>query len=409
MTEEEAKELKDATWPAEVDGQTRPTDPITVDMPYSEELPQMFSGDFVGPDQPNTAYRQLLSNDKSLKDGTTPVAKATQADTASACTGNSATATKLQTARTISLTGAVTGSASFDGSGDVSIDSTSEVQKISITGDVTGSADFSGSNVSISVSDVLGLINVIQTVGLSHNGIYRGKNLGAISSVSELETFLTAHKVSDGLFTDLYVGDYFTLKDGTYNKEWEIAGFDLYLGKGMDTNKHHLTLIPKRSLLKSVMNSTNTSTGGYYNSYMNQTTIPAVVTNMKKVLGDHMLTKQCLLTDTVDANIASNAGAGLKGAATGTWTWRNVQAVLPSEVEALGYTCASSSWFDVMDACMPLPLFRFKNHREPDGQDWWLRAVATSYGFANVSGTGSLGANHNASSSGGVRPLIWVG
>ena len=105
MTEEEAKELKDATWPAEVDGQTRPTDPITVDMPYSEELPQMFSGDFVGPDQPNTAYRQLLSNGKSLKDGTTPVAKA---DT-------------LTNPRTISLTGAVTGSASFDGSGDVSI------------------------------------------------------------------------------------------------------------------------------------------------------------------------------------------------------------------------------------------------------------------------------------------------
>ena len=36
-------------------------------------------------------------------------------------TGNAGTATKLQTARTISLTGDVTGSASFDGSGDVSL------------------------------------------------------------------------------------------------------------------------------------------------------------------------------------------------------------------------------------------------------------------------------------------------
>lgn len=36
-------------------------------------------------------------------------------------TGNSATATKLQTARTISLTGSVTGSGSFDGSGNLSI------------------------------------------------------------------------------------------------------------------------------------------------------------------------------------------------------------------------------------------------------------------------------------------------
>ena len=37
------------------------------------------------------------------------------------CTGNSATATKLATARTISLTGSVTGSASFDGSANITI------------------------------------------------------------------------------------------------------------------------------------------------------------------------------------------------------------------------------------------------------------------------------------------------
>lgn len=46
------------------------------------------------------------------------------ATTALACTGNSATATKLATARTISLTGAVTGDGSFDGSGNLSITTT---------------------------------------------------------------------------------------------------------------------------------------------------------------------------------------------------------------------------------------------------------------------------------------------
>ena len=49
---------------------------------------------------------------------------ATSATTASSCTGNSATATKLATARTISLTGDVTGSASFDGSANASITAT---------------------------------------------------------------------------------------------------------------------------------------------------------------------------------------------------------------------------------------------------------------------------------------------
>jgi len=46
---------------------------------------------------------------------------AATATTASSCSGNSATATKLATARTISLTGAAQGSASFDGSGNIAI------------------------------------------------------------------------------------------------------------------------------------------------------------------------------------------------------------------------------------------------------------------------------------------------
>ncbi|MBK0062136.1 MULTISPECIES: pyocin knob domain-containing protein [unclassified Acinetobacter] len=46
------------------------------------------------------------------------------AATASACTGNSATATKLATARNIALSGAVSGSANFDGSGNITITTT---------------------------------------------------------------------------------------------------------------------------------------------------------------------------------------------------------------------------------------------------------------------------------------------
>lgn len=47
--------------------------------------------------------------------------KADTATTAESCTGNAATATQLATARTISLTGDAAGSATFDGSADVSI------------------------------------------------------------------------------------------------------------------------------------------------------------------------------------------------------------------------------------------------------------------------------------------------
>ena len=62
----------------------------------------------------------------------------TSADTASVCTGNAATATKLQTTRTISLTGDATGSVAFDGSEDASI--TVDVTTADTASECTGNA-----------------------------------------------------------------------------------------------------------------------------------------------------------------------------------------------------------------------------------------------------------------------------
>ena len=79
-----------------------------------------------------------------------------------ALNGNSATATKLQTPRTLSLTGKAAGSTTFDGSSNASINVTSvnadsasklsTARKINITGNATGSAGFDGtSDVNINV------------------------------------------------------------------------------------------------------------------------------------------------------------------------------------------------------------------------------------------------------------------
>lgn len=80
-----------------------------------------------------------------------------------ALNGNAATATKLQTARTLSLTGKAAGSATFDGSANVAINVTSvdadtasklsTARKINITGNASGSAGFDGSgDISISTT-----------------------------------------------------------------------------------------------------------------------------------------------------------------------------------------------------------------------------------------------------------------
>ena len=53
-------------------------------------------------------------------------------------TGNADTATTLATARTISLSGDVAGSASFDGSGDITISTTAQINSIALGTDTTG-------------------------------------------------------------------------------------------------------------------------------------------------------------------------------------------------------------------------------------------------------------------------------
>lgn len=62
--------------------------------------------------------------------------------------GNAASATKLATARTISLTGSVTGSGAFDGSGNLSISTTTNHTHNSlISSDSAGTLTWSGDNM----------------------------------------------------------------------------------------------------------------------------------------------------------------------------------------------------------------------------------------------------------------------
>lgn len=253
-----------------------------------------------------------------------------------------------------------------------------------------------------------GVMDIINTQGLSHNGIYRGKNWGTFASLSALEQFLSDHGVSTGLFNDLYVGDYFKIQDGTYNVDWEIAGFDTYYQKG-DTafTNHHLALIPKTNLITSKMNDTNDTTGGYYNSYMHQTVIPAIDTKLATILGSHLLSRRALLSNTMNKDLASCAGSGWMGCAT-EWSWYTVKSCLMSEVAVYGSTVFSSSFRDVGEDCERLPIFHFKGHSYT--RRWfWLRAVASSADFAGADGHGNAANDAASSSGGGVRPLICVG
>ena len=249
---------------------------------------------------------------------------------------------------------------------------------------------------------------ITDLTGLSHNGIYRGKNFGTFTSLSAVEQFLSDHGVSTGLFNDLYLGDYFKVQDGTYNVEWEIAGFDTYYQKG-DTafTNHHIALIPKTNLLTSKMNNTNDTTGGYYNSYMHQSVIPTIDTNLATILGNHLLARRALLSNAMNKDLTSGAGAGWMGSTT-EWGWYTVKSCLMSEVAVYGSKVFSSSFHDIGEDCERLPIFQFKGHSYTR-QWFWLRAVASASSFASAHTNGTAAYDSAGIAAGGVRPLICVG
>src|SRR5690554_4023945 len=92
-----------------------------------------------------------------------------------------------------------------------------------------------------------------------HNSIYRGKYLGSTVTTEQYTA------ISSGTFTDLYIGDYWTIN----GINWRIAAFNYYRNTGDSLIPgNHIVVVPDQSLYSHVMNDTNTTEGGYTGSKM---------------------------------------------------------------------------------------------------------------------------------------------
>lgn len=263
------------------------------------------------------------------------------------------------------------------------------------------------SDINASLDDIK---NTLVNNAGAHNGIFTEKFLGTFNNVDEVKKFLSDHKVAEKQYTGLYVGDYLRLNDGVYNKDWVIAGFELYNNKGDNPlTVGNIVLIPRTPLVNKQMNPTNTTEGGYYNSAMHQTHIPEIVANLEKVLGNTLLTRRCLLSNSVSSTLPSMAGAGSTGCSNG-WGWYDCKAVLMSEVEIYGTTLLSSSFYDIGEACEKLPIFNFINYVKYSRSCLWLRAVASDGRFVVANGSGDAGSGESGTSDlCNVSPIIVVG
>ena len=213
-----------------------------------------------------------------------------------------------------------------------------------------------------------------------------------------------------GDFTDIVIGDYITAtttaNGSTVTTKWRVADIDYYMNTGDNADndgKHHLVLVPDACMFNAYMNSTNTTAGGYQGSAMWKTYIPMCVTAIKNAFGSgQVLSWRTILSEAVNTNAASMAGAGWTGAAS-EWAWCDASADLMSEPQLYGTTVFSSSFFDVGVKNRQFSLFRHDTALMNIRADFWLSAVSNGTEFAGLFRGGA--ANHwGTSFVQGVRP-----
>lgn len=245
-----------------------------------------------------------------------------------------------------------------------------------------------------------GLLTVVGGGGLSmegnagaHNSIYRGKYLG--------NTYTAAQQaaVAAGTFDDLFIGDYWTINGVNYR----IAGFDYYLNNG-DTAcaTHHMIVVPDTCLYTHVMNDSNTTEGGYYNSKMHTSGLDSAKTTAASAFGaSHILSHREFLCNAVSNGRPSGA------------SWYDCTVELMNEFMVYGHSVflpgndGTNVPYNYTVSKGQLPLFAHRHDLICNRATWWLRDIVTAAVFACVYGTG-FAAYYYASAALGVRPAIPV-
>ena len=259
----------------------------------------------------------------------------------------------------------------------------------------------------------------ITNIAENHNNIFRGDDLFAKGyTIDDI-----CAMIADGSFSDIYIGDYFTLSgsipdvpcfveqtgdDGTkslvestqtvnYNTKFRIAGLDTYLNTG-DTafTQHHAVIVPDGVIGSNRMNSTNVTTGGYVGSFMFASVLPVYNTHFSAKLNNHLLAHRELLSNSVSGQQANS------------WVWTDVKANLMSEPEVDGNTLFSNK-YDVGVNYKQFPLFRITSKYICSSNWYWLRSVGWGTSFTAVSNDGSIRSANSASASVVIRPCFCIG
>ena len=248
---------------------------------------------------------------------------------------------------------------------------------------------------------------IVQDNAGAHNALYYEEDLTDYFDSGEM-----SERIADGTFKGIFPGGYIRksiVVDGTtYTERWFVADLNYFLHSGdTELTTNHVVLLPENALGNSQMNTSNTISGGYNNTYMWKTTIPKYSAAILNSFGsDHVIQNYRALISTGNSNSASAAGGGLTGT-TNSWAFTTIPvANIPTEPMVYGGMIWSSSGYDTSMECSQLALLRHRKDLICTKQMWyWLRAASNSTTFAYADNNG-FASHASVSLSGRVRPFF---
>lgn len=223
-----------------------------------------------------------------------------------------------------------------------------------------------------------------------HNSIYRGKSLGTAVTDAQWSA------ISAGTFDDMFIGDYWTIN----GMRWVIAHFDYYYNIG-DTNfgTHHVCVVPYTNLYNHVMNTTNTTEGGYEGSNMRTEGLAQAIQTVKNAFGEaHLKSHRLYLCNAVTDGVETG----------GEWT-DSPGVELMTEIQVYGTKIrALANHIATVDK-EQLALFALEPKELNRRLNYWLQDAVSSAYFAAVYAYGIAGGYYASYAAHGVRPLSIIG
>ena len=193
------------------------------------------------------------------------------------------------------------------------------------------------------------------------NSAFSGECLGDVFTAEQ------SAAIRAGTFDGMALGDYWTI-DGV---NWRIADFDYLICSDkaeIDASKHHVMIVPDKSLYKARMNSSDTTSGGYAASEMRRTGLDRAKGMIKGAFGaEHILADYGVELMTIEMVFGEGDNA--------------------------------------------LSLFRLKtDFRKADEDIWlyWLQDVVSPAVFAAVGTAGHASTNNASYAGGGVRSAFAI-